>query len=105
MIAIHPEVQKRIDEEMKTVFGDSNRDATMNDMAELKYTERCIKETLRLYPSVPFFERHVREDIKLECNEKVSIIFGPQLIVCLFYRWPHHSRRLRRLFPSLRHSS
>ncbi|KAJ8920819.1 hypothetical protein NQ315_015609, partial [Exocentrus adspersus] len=30
---------------------------------ELKFMERCIKETLRIYPSVPFIARVLEEDV------------------------------------------
>jgi len=66
MMGTHPEIQQKVVEELDQVFGDSGRAPTMNDLAELKYLERCIKETLRLYPSVPFFERYLREDAVLE---------------------------------------
>lgn len=47
------------------VLGDSDRPVTYEDIGSLKYLEACIKETLRLYPSVPLIARQVVEDIKI----------------------------------------
>ena len=63
MIASHPEVQQKLREEVDRVFGkDRDRHCTMEDIEELQYLECVIKETLRLFPSVPFIAREVQED-------------------------------------------
>ena len=65
MIGSHPEVQKKLHAEIDRVFGSSNRQLKSEDLGELKYLECVVKETLRLFPSVPFFSRYVSEDIEL----------------------------------------
>jgi cytochrome P450 family 4 len=65
MMGTHPDIQEKVVEELNQVFGDSGRMPTMEDLGELKLLDRCLKETLRLYPSVPFFERYLREDAVL----------------------------------------
>ncbi|XP_045768064.1 cytochrome P450 4C1-like [Maniola jurtina] len=62
-IANEPVVQDKIYEETQSIFGSSQRSATMQDLSEMSYLECCIKESLRLYPSVPFISRFVTEEL------------------------------------------
>ncbi|XP_073951349.1 cytochrome P450 4C1-like isoform X2 [Choristoneura fumiferana] len=65
MMSRYEEVQKKVYEELKGVFGDSNRTITAADLPSLKYLEAVIKETLRLYPPVPVIVREVDRDVTL----------------------------------------
>ncbi|KAL1377374.1 hypothetical protein pipiens_016313 [Culex pipiens pipiens] len=65
LLGLAPDVQKRVHQEIDSIFAGSDRPATMADLAEMKLLERCLKETLRLYPSVSFFGRTLSEDITL----------------------------------------
>jgi len=38
---------------------------TMRSLQNLLYLDRCLKEALRLYPSVHFISRYTAEDVKL----------------------------------------
>ena len=49
-------------EELDRVFSSTDKCVTMSDLNELKYLECCIKEALRLYPSVPMMGRALSED-------------------------------------------
>ncbi|RZC39472.1 p450 domain containing protein, partial [Asbolus verrucosus] len=63
MLANHEEVQEEIRQEIIEIVGDSDQPPTYYNLQELSYTERCIKECLRLYPSVAFIARDAMEDI------------------------------------------
>ncbi|XP_055947713.1 cytochrome P450 4c3-like [Argiope bruennichi] len=65
MIGLHPWIQKKIHEELDSIFGDNNRDATMEDLKDMKYLECVIKEALRLYPPVPAIGRMLRNDLQI----------------------------------------
>jgi len=45
------------------VFGDSNRPISHNDLSKMVYLECAIKESLRLYPPVPYIAREAKEDV------------------------------------------
>lgn len=75
-VAAHPQVQDQLVEEMAHVFGDSDRPVTSQDLQNLKYTERVIKESLRLYPSVPLFARAVKEDLQVTGQDMQLAVYG-----------------------------
>jgi len=67
LIGANRDVQAKVHEEIDRVFGgDRQRDVTIDDLKELKYLENCVKEALRLFPSVPMFGRAIGEDMKVD---------------------------------------
>ncbi|XP_055771905.1 cytochrome P450 4V2-like [Salvelinus fontinalis] len=62
LLGSHPEVQRKVQQELQEVFGVSDRPINTEDLKKLRYLECVIKESLRLFPSVPFFARSICED-------------------------------------------
>ena len=64
-LAKHPEHQEKVREEVRSVL--MGRECLeYDDLKELKYTQWCIKEAMRLYPPVPEVYRQVSKDVTLE---------------------------------------
>ncbi|XP_050347023.1 cytochrome P450 4C1-like isoform X2 [Nymphalis io] len=61
-IANETKVQDKIYEELQNIFKGSQNTPTTDELNEMKYLECCIKESLRLYPSVPIILRYVTEE-------------------------------------------
>lgn len=65
-MAIHPEVQQRVVEELQQVFYDECIEMTYENLTKLKYLEIVLKEVLRLCPSVPQWARETTDDLELD---------------------------------------
>lgn len=55
-------LQENVYRELHEVFGSSMEPPTYQELQNLPYMEMCIKESLRLYPSVPLIGRLASED-------------------------------------------
>ncbi|XP_052737859.1 cytochrome P450 4C1 [Bicyclus anynana] len=57
LLANNEYAQEKVVKECNDIFGSSDRSATMADLAQMKYLECCIKESLRLFPPLPVITR------------------------------------------------
>lgn len=65
-IAKYPEVQQKCFNEVVEVFGtDREQTATLSLLNQLPYLELVIKESMRLFATIPVVARTAMEDIKL----------------------------------------
>ena len=48
LLGQHPEVEQKLEQELRSVL--NGRSPTPDDVARLPYTEKVVKETMRLYP-------------------------------------------------------
>jgi len=63
LLGKHPEIMAKVVQEQKDVFKDDyDQDVTMEHLSKMKYLECCVKEGLRLYPSVPIVGRDIKRD-------------------------------------------
>jgi cytochrome P450 family 4 len=83
MLGVHQDIQEKVLQEQYAIFGDSNREVTFADTIEMKYLERVIMETLRMYPPVPIIARRVNEDVKL-VSTNCTIPAGTTVIVGIY---------------------
>lgn len=83
-LAKYPDIQQRVYEESRTAFGnDLKKPVSMQQLNELSYLELVIKESLRLYPSVPFFGRNITEEVvlgKVIIPANTSVLVSPYLL-------------------------
>ncbi|XP_072762553.1 uncharacterized protein [Anoplolepis gracilipes] len=66
LLAEHKDIQERVRIEINTVMQENGGKLTMKALQNLSYLEKCLKETLRLYPSVFIILRKTAEDVKLQ---------------------------------------
>ncbi|BBM87371.1 cytochrome P450 [Candidatus Uabimicrobium amorphum] len=63
LIAKHPHVQQKIEEELQRVIG--QRNIEVEDIDKLTYTSNVVRETLRLYPPLWAIGRESIEDVQI----------------------------------------
>ncbi|XP_043669496.1 cytochrome P450 4d2-like isoform X2 [Vespula pensylvanica] len=66
LFAKHKDVQQGIRDEVNTVMQQEGYKLTISVLREFSYLERCIKESLRLYPSVHIISRYISQDLQLK---------------------------------------
>ncbi|KAI8440044.1 hypothetical protein MSG28_001470 [Choristoneura fumiferana] len=82
-IAKHPEVQRKILEEQMEILGDDlERDPTFSELQQMKYLECVIKESLRLYPSVPIIERLITRDVEMS---GMRLLKNSSIVINIFH--------------------
>jgi cytochrome P450 len=63
-LARHPRIATLVHQELDAVLG--GREPNANDLPQLRYTERVVKETLRLYPpAIAVFMRQALADVEI----------------------------------------
>ncbi|CAH0392172.1 unnamed protein product [Bemisia tabaci] len=66
LLGAYPEIQEKCYSELREIFQDSNRSPSVEDLQKMKYLEQVIKESLRLFPSVPILGREAAEDVIMD---------------------------------------
>jgi cytochrome P450 family 4 subfamily V len=91
LLGCNPEIQAKVHQELDSVFGDDSRDVDFDDLKNLPYLECCLKEALRLYPSVPMFARTLQENATIS-NHVIpggtQVIIYPYLVHRDSKHWP-----------------
>ncbi|GJQ66168.1 hypothetical protein Trydic_g4228 [Trypoxylus dichotomus] len=65
LLGLHSNIQEKVYEEVSQ-FLQNDKHLSFADLKDLKYLERVIKESLRLYPSVAAISRQAATDIAIE---------------------------------------
>ena len=65
-LGLNKEAQNKVHEELDSIFGDDHeRPITTEDISKLKYLECCIKESMRIIPTVFMVGREVINNIQI----------------------------------------
>uniref|UniRef100_A0A8D8LAC8 Cytochrome P450 4d1 n=2 Tax=Culex pipiens TaxID=7175 RepID=A0A8D8LAC8_CULPI len=82
-LAKYPAIQQKVHDEIIAVLGtDPHKPITMATLNELTYLEMVIKETLRLFPSVPIIGRKCVEEVTIEGK---TVPAGTNIIIGIYY--------------------
>ncbi|GFV18287.1 cytochrome P450 4V2 [Trichonephila clavipes] len=92
-IGLNKDVQEKIHEELDRIFGDdTERPVNTEDLKDMIYLDRVIKESQRLYPSVPVIARRISENTNI-CGYPI-----PEGSSCIVF--VHQLHRDETVFPN-----
>ncbi|KAG7207316.1 hypothetical protein KM043_008983 [Ampulex compressa] len=94
LLGVHRDVQERVYEELNDIFQGSDRECTFQDTLEMKYLERVILESLRLFPPVPAIARELKQDVQIVTNNYV-LPRGSTVVVA-----PIKTHRMEEFYPN-----
>lgn len=78
---MHQDVQDRVVQEVKTVFGCENLLITIEEIPKLEYLTMVINESLRLFPITPLIGREIQKDVQLE---KFTLPAGSSIVIPIY---------------------
>lgn len=98
LLASHPEYQRQVQEEIDQVLGDADAPTYEQAKGQLELLELCIKEALRLYPSVPFIVRN--NDVEMNLNG-YNVPVGTEITMLIYsvHRLPQYWQEPDRFWP------
>lgn len=82
-LAKYPQVQQKVYDEIQNEIGADDVALSLQHLSRLHYLELVIKESLRLFPSVPYFARKLSEEITVggyTLPKKCSVYIAPYLM-------------------------
>lgn len=83
-LAKHPEIQEKVFEEVSFVMRNClDKDLNDDDLCQLRFTEACIKESMRMFSPVPYLGRKIASEITtggFTFPKDAEIIFSPYLM-------------------------
>lgn len=65
MLAIHPQYQEKVFEELLAIMPNPDVDITPSQINKMDYLDRCLREAQRLFPTVPLIGRTCLETVNI----------------------------------------
>lgn len=82
LLAQNPDAQDKLRDEINRVLGDRD-EVTIEHVSELKYMQKVMQETLRLYAVIPTVSREATEDVVLK-EAGITIPKGAVMLIPFF---------------------